>query len=323
MRVVVTGGAGFIGANLCRRLLTEPAVDHVVAVDDLSTGDAANLAGLDVDLVLADISSDDLLDIVRPGDAVVHLAARGSVARSIDDPPATHRVNVAGTVNVAEAVRRRRAAHLVLASSSSVYGSNPELPKHEQLDPRPMSPYAASKLAAEQWALASGNCFDVPTLAFRFFNVYGPLQPAGHVYAAVVPQFIRAAIDGEPVTIYGDGRQSRDFTYVDSVTAVVADAVTRRVATPGPVNLAFGRRADLLEVRAAIAAALGVTPPVEWAEARTGDVRHSQADGRRLGELFPDAAPVPLADGIARTVRWFRTGAVEAPLPIDAVSSVG
>lgn len=323
MRVVVTGGAGFIGANLCRRLQTEPGVDQVVAVDDLSTGDAANLAGLDVDLTLADISSDDLLDVIRPGDAVVHLAARGSVARSIDDPLATHRVNVAGTVNVVEAVRRRRAAHLVLASSSSVYGSNPELPKHEQLDPRPMSPYAASKLAAEQWALASANCFDVPTLAFRFFNVFGPLQPAGHAYAAVVPQFIQAAIKGEPVTIYGDGRQSRDFTYVDSVTAVVADAVARRVATPGPVNLAFGRRADLLEVRAAIAAALGVTPPVQWAEARTGDVRHSQADSRRLRELFPQAEPVSLNDGIARTVRWFRTGAVEEPLPLDAVSSVG
>ncbi|MGW5590375.1 NAD-dependent epimerase/dehydratase family protein [Streptomyces sp. NPDC003857] len=217
MKVVVTGGAGFIGANLCRELISRRSVGRVVALDDLSTGAAANLAGTGAELVEGSILDRDLLeDVVDGADAVVHLAARPSVPRSLADPFATHEVNATGTVRVLEACRRHH-TQLVAASSSSVYGSVTALPKHEGLPTRPLSPYAASKLATESYVLSYGHAFGLPALAFRFFNVYGPLQPAGHAYAAVVPSFVDAALRGRPLTVFGDGHQTRDFTYVGTV----------------------------------------------------------------------------------------------------------
>ena len=158
---------------------------------------------------------------------------------------ASHLANATGTVNVLEAARRT-GAHVVVASSSSVYGATPTLPKREDLPTRPMSPYAASKLATEAYTNAYVHSFGLATLALRFFNVFGPRQPAGHAYAAVVPAFVDAALAGRPLTIDGDGTQTRDFTFVDTVAAVLADAVVRRVTDPEPVNLAFGTRTDLL-----------------------------------------------------------------------------
>ncbi|MDA8276038.1 MAG: NAD-dependent epimerase/dehydratase family protein [Actinomycetota bacterium] len=311
MKVVVTGGAGFIGANLCRALVEQGVSEHVVALDDLSTGEKANLAGVaGVELVEGSILDDDALDTVLPGaSAVVHLAARPSVPRSLVDPMASHRTNATGTMTVLEAARRHGGPHVVVASSSSVYGANPALPKHEDMATMPVSPYAASKLATEAYALAYARSFGLDVLAFRFFNVFGPLQPAGHAYAAVVPAFVDAALAGRALPVHGDGTQTRDFTYVGTVSAVIADAVRRRVTSPGPVNLAFGSRVSLLELVDLLEDVLGHPVAREHTDPRPGDVRDSQADRSRLGALFPGVQPVPLAEGLAATVAWFRSRA--------------
>ena len=303
----MTGGAGFIGANLSHRLLSQG--EDVVVVDDLSTGDRSNLRDLDVTFVEGTILDPATLDTAtRDASAIVHLAARPSVPRSISDPVASHLANATGTVEVLEAARRAGNLHVVVASSSSVYGANPTLPKREDLVTMPLSPYAASKLATESYALAYQHSFGLPALAFRFFNVFGPLQAAGHAYAAVVPAFVSAALEQRPLLVHGDGKQSRDFTYVDTVTEVIADAIARGVTSPTPVNLAFGTRTDLLTLIGELEAILGTTVEVEHTETRAGDVKHSQADSSRLQELFPDVVPTPLPDALRATVDWFRAG---------------
>lgn len=302
----MTGGAGFIGANLCRRLVTDGA--QVRVLDDLSTGYEANLAGLTVDLVAGSVVDGDLLGRTVEGvDTIVHLAARASVPRSIAEPVAAHENNATGTVRVLEAARPNRTP-VVVASSSSVYGDTEVSPKHEGLPVAPRSPYAASKLAAESSALAYQHAYGLPVLALRFFNVYGPLQAADHPYAAVVPRFVDAALAGRPLEIHGDGRQSRDFTFVDTVVDVLADAAVQRRSAPGPVNLAFGTRTDLLDLAARVEAAVGRPVQVRHVDARPGDVRHSTAAGDRLRALFPDVAPVDLDTGLKATVDWFRAG---------------
>ena len=306
MKVVVTGGAGFIGANLCRHLAADPSIDEVVVFDDLSTGYRANLDGIEVDLVEGTILDPaHLMNVVDGASSVVHLAARPSVPRSIADPVPSHDANATGTLNVLEAARNSGGVHVVVASSSSVYGSNPVLPKHEDLAPRPMSPYAASKLATESYALAWQQSYGMPVLAFRFFNVFGPLQPAGHAYAAVVPAFLSAALAGEPLQVHGDGDQSRDFTFVDTVCEVMTDAVRRRVSSSEPVNLAFGTRTTLVEVIALLEDLLGRPVEVAHTATRAGDVAHSQAANDRLRALFPDVEPVNLRTGLRSTMEWF------------------
>ena len=304
----MTGGAGFIGANLCRQLLGTTGIDRVVVLDDLSTGFRSNLDGVDVELVEGSFLDVDTLDRCAAGcSAIVHLGARPSVPRSVVDPVASHEANATGTLRVLEAARRADQAHVIVASSSSVYGANPTLPKHEDLATRPLSPYAASKLATESYALAWQHSYGMPTLAFRFFNVFGPLQAAGHAYAAVVPAFVSAALAGEPLTVHGDGTQSRDFTFVDTVCAVITDAVLRRVSSPEPVNLAFGSRTTLLEVVALLEELLGHPLEVQHTDPRVGDVPHSQAANDRLRALFPDVRPVDLRPGLEATIDWFRT----------------
>jgi UDP-glucose 4-epimerase len=307
MRVVVTGGAGFIGANLCRTLAANDAVGEVAAFDDLSSGSRDNLEGIKATLIEGSILDAAALDRCFEGaSAVVHLAARASVPRSIADPMASHEANATGTAQVLEAARRSGDVHVIVASSSSVYGASPEMPKHEGLAPAPLSPYAASKLATESYTLAWGHSFGMAVLPFRFFNVFGPLQPAGHDYAAVIPAFMGAALAGKPVTVHGDGGQTRDFTYVDSVAAVITDAVVRHVTSPTPVNLAFGGRASLLEVLELLEDILGEPIDRVHVEPRAGDVRDSQADQTRLRSLFHDIEPVPLRAGLERTMDWFR-----------------
>ncbi len=307
MKVVVTGGAGFIGANLCRALV-HAGVEEVVAFDDLSTGERRNLDGVDAALVEGDILDDVAIgSAVAGATSVVHLAARPSVPRSIADPEASHRVNASGTVAVLEAARGAGVGHVVAASSSSVYGANPALPKREDQCPMPVSPYAVSKLATEAYALAWQRSFGLDVLAFRFFNVFGPLQPAGHAYAAVVPAFVEAALAGRPLPVHGDGRQTRDFTYVGTVAAVIAEAVTGQVAHDGPVNLAFGSRVSLLELIDLLGDVLGAPVAVDHQPTRVGDVRDSQADDSLLRFLFPEAQPVPLRDGLQATADWFAT----------------
>jgi UDP-glucose 4-epimerase len=306
VKIVVTGGAGFIGANLCRTLVDAPWSDGVVAVDDLSTGRASNLDGTGVELVEGSILDSDLLTKAATGaDAIVHLAARPSVPRSLADPVASHEANATGTVRVLEAARQVGGCHVIVASSSSVYGANPLLPKREDMATMPVSPYAASKLATESYALAYASSFDLPVLAFRFFNVFGPLQAADHAYAAVIPVFIAAALRGEPLPVHGDGGQTRDFTFVGSVTAVLADAVRRQVTHDRPVNLAFGSRVSLLELIDLLEEQIGTPLRRDHGDPRAGDVRDSQADSTTLRSLFPDTEPVPLPEGLRATLDWF------------------
>lgn len=304
MRILVTGGAGFIGANLVKRLMDQG--DDPVVIDDLSTGSAKNLAFADLKFIKGSILDEDRLAEAMLGvESVVHLAAIPSVPRSIKDPVRSHEANATGTLRVLEAARRAGVQHVAVASSSSVYGSNPALPKREDTYTWPLSPYAASKLAAEGYALAYHRSYDLPTIAFRFFNVYGPLQASGHAYAAVIPTYIDAALRGQPLPVHGDGLQSRDFTYVDTVTWVLADAAHRRVASDTPVNLALGTNTTLLDTIAKLEAVLDRGLPREHQAPRTGDVRASQAEGSRLRALFPDVEITPLEEGLARTVEWF------------------
>jgi UDP-glucose 4-epimerase len=308
MKVAITGGAGFIGANLVRALRAAEPDWQLTVIDNLSTGCRSNLEGID-DVILyeASILDDIALDATfEVADAVVHLAARPSVQRSIVDPLVTHDVNATGTLRVLEAARRADVQHIVVASSSSVYGAARPLPSHEELPVAPLSPYGASKLAAESYALAYGHGNRVPVLVLRLFSVFGPLQSAGHAYAAAIPAFMAAAMKGRPIPIFGDGLQTRDFTYVDSVCEVLIDALRRNVADDRPVNLAFGTRRTLLDVVDTLSEVLGIPLDRMHASARPGEVRDSQADHTRLRALFPSVEPVEFRAGLEATVKWFR-----------------
>jgi UDP-glucose 4-epimerase len=307
VKVVVTGGAGFIGSNLCA-VLTEHGDIDVVVLDDFSASSRDRLEHLPVSVVEGSILDDAVLDRAFSGaDAVVHLAAIASVQESIHNPLHVHDVNVTGTLAVLEAARRAGNAHVVLASSSAVYGSDPALPKREDMLPYTESPYGVTKLAAESYALTWQRVYGIPVLAFRFFNVFGPLQQSTSAYPAVVPAFLEAAVAGEPLVIHGTGEQSRDFTFVGSVCEVIADAVRRKVASDAPVDLGFGVRTSLLELVGLIEQALGHPVQTRFAPPRVGDVLHSQAEGAALAALFPDLDPIPLETGLAATVEWMRT----------------
>jgi len=305
MRLLITGGAGFIGSNLAKLALANGV--EVTVLDDLSTGYRENIDHLDVKFIEGSILDVDLVrDALADVDSVVHLAALGSVPRSIKDPMGTHAANATGTLTVLDEARQAGVGHFVVSSSSSVYGLTPAMPKGEREWVRPMSPYAVTKLATEQYVLCYQQSFDMDTLAFRFFNVYGPGQRAGHVYAAVIPIFIDALLDGRPMPIHGDGTQSRDFTYVGTVCRVLLDASTRRVSHPEPVNLAFSTNTSLNQLVETIGEVTGRTPAVSYGAPRAGDVKHSQADNRVLRSLFPEVEAVPLVQGISETVAWFQ-----------------
>ena len=304
MKVGVTGGAGFIGSSVARRLRNEGL--EVVVVDDLSTGLISNLDALDVDLRVGSVSDGSFVATALDDcDRVIHLAALGSVPRSVADPSASFLVNALGTLNVLE-VCRDLAVPVTYSSSSSVYGLNGHLPKDEDMWCQPTSPYGASKLAAESLALAFQSSYQLPVLVLRFFNVYGPSQRADHSYAAVIPRFVEAAIQGKPLEVHGDGLQSRDFTFIDTIVDLLYEATTRGVTSARPVNVAFGRSTTILEVAEILESLVASPLKISYSPRRTGDIKHSLNSPENLRSLFPDLREVELREGLEKTIEWMR-----------------
>jgi UDP-glucose 4-epimerase len=302
-KVAVTGGAGFIGSNLVARLITEGI--EVVVVDDLSTGLISNLDQSEATFHQVSITdAKSLHAILKDCQTIFHLAARGSVPRSIKNPVATHEVIATGTLNVLE-VARNSGAHVIFSSSSSVYGRNMQLPKDESMWLGPMTPYAASKLAAEGYVQAYASAYKVPTTLLRFFNVFGPRQRPDHEYAAVLPKWIWLAMQGQAIDVYGDGSASRDFTYVDTVLDIAITAMKEKVETEGAMNLAYGNRITLNDT---IKMLKNHFPDlkVNFKSERLGDVKESQNDPELLKKLFPKIQPKEFETALSETILWLK-----------------
>ena len=316
-KIAVTGGAGFIGSNLVERLLSDG--HEVTVIDDLSTGLKSNLDLTKVtfrELSLTD--REGLAKAVKGVDAIVHLGARGSVPRSLKNPIATHDVNATGTLNVLEAARAN-GAQVIFSSSSSVYGRNGQLPKDESMWLSPLTPYAASKLAAEGYVQAYGAAYEVPVTLLRFFNVFGPKQRPDHEYAAVLPKWIWKAMNNEAIDVYGDGSQTRDFTYVRTVLDVIEDALDRGVRTEGAVNLAYGNRISLLTTIDLLKSHFPDLK-VNFLGDRPGDVKNSQNDPVLLKKLFPNITPTEFPTAFSETVNWlkeFGQSVANGPATVD------
>ena len=316
-KIAVTGGAGFIGSNLVERLLSKG--HEVTVVDDLSTGLKSNLDLNEITFhELSLTNRDGLAKALNGVDAIVHLGARGSVPRSLKNPIATHDVNATGTLNVLEAARTN-GAQVIFSSSSSVYGRNGQLPKDESMWLSPLTPYAASKLAAEGYVQAYGAAYEVPVTLLRFFNVFGPKQRPDHEYAAVLPKWIWKAMNNEAIDVYGDGSQTRDFTYVRTVLDVIEDALNRSVRTESAVNLAYGNRISLLTTIELLKSHFPDLK-VNFIDIRPGDVKDSQNDPALLKKLFPDVTPTEFPVALSETVNWlkeFGQSVANGPATVD------
>jgi UDP-glucose 4-epimerase len=308
-RALVTGGAGFIGSHLCDGLLE--AGWQVRVLDDFSTGREANLAHLAerLTLVRGDLRDAALLDRLLPGvEVVFHEGAVASVPRSVAEPERTHDVNLTGTLRVLEGARRAGVRRVVFASSSSAYGDTPELPKVETMAPCPLSPYALQKYGAERYCQLYHRLYGLETVALRYFNIYGPRQDPRSEYAAVIPRFARACLAGEAPTVYGDGEQTRDFTFVADAVAANLRAADAPRAAGEVINVAGGRRVSLNELLRVIRELTGTRAPARYQAARPGDVRDSLADLSRARELLGYEPQVDLRTGLARTIEHFQRG---------------
>lgn len=307
MRCLVTGAAGFIGSHLCRRLIAEG--HEVVGFDDLSEGRLENLAdSREVRLEEGDLRDASAVQRVAGGcDVIFHQAAMKSVPRSIEDPVTFTEVNVLGTLHVLLAARDAGAS-VVAASSASVYGNQDRFPLTEDMEPRPLSPYAASKLAGEGYCRAWWESYRVPTISLRYLNVYGPGQDPRSQYAAVVPRFVTACLTGTQPVIYGDGEQARDFTFIQDVIEANLLAARMPEAARGRVlNIAGGRRPTSVNgLLASVGRATGTTPEPIHEPPRTGDIRRSQADITLARTLLDYDPAVDVDEGLRRTVEWFR-----------------
>ena len=314
-RVLVTGGAGFIGSHLCEALCKQGRT--VVVLDDLSTGNRSNLDGLPLTFVHGSVTDPAAVARAMAGaQKVVHLAALPSVARSVDKPLDTHHACATGAATVLDAARVAK-ARVVYAGSSSAYGNQDVLMKHEGLREDPLSPYAASKLAGELYCRSFARVYGLPVVVTRFFNVFGPRQPADSPYSGVIAAFSRLLLAGKPVRIDGDGLQARDFTYVEDLVAGVIACLDADSSGCQTVNLAYGHSTTVLDVYAELCRLLrqalakqglgarSIPEPV-FAPSRAGDVRHSLADTTRAKQQFGFAPRIGFAEGLQRTFDWYR-----------------
>jgi UDP-glucose 4-epimerase len=302
VKVLVTGGAGFIGSSLARALVERG--DHVRVLDNFSTGNRRNLAELatEVEIVEGELRSYERVhNAIRGVEVVFHQGALPSVPRSVHDPLTTSAVNVEGTLNVLLAARDEDVRRVVFASSSSVYGNAPDLPRRENQHTDPISPYGVSKLAAERYCVAFSRVYRLETVALRYFNVFGPNQDPTSQYAAVVPRFIALVREGRPVPIYGDGAQSRDFTYVSDVVDANLLAADAEGASGAVVNIATGRSLSVNSLADAIGETLAVPVEKEYLPMRAGDVRDSWADVAEARRLLGYSPAVSIKDGLRRS----------------------
>ena len=301
MIIGVTGGAGFIGSNLTKRL--EGSGHEIVVLDNFVSGKKSNLEGSRAKIIEADLQDKaSVAKFVSQVEAVVHLGALGSVPRSIEDPMNSFGSNVIGTLNLLEEVRNKN-IHLIFSSSSSVYGRNIKSPKSELEWLTPLSPYAATKLSCEALILSYANSYNLKTLVFRLFNVFGPFQSADHAYAAVIPKWGLAALKNEKIVIYGDGEQSRDFTYVDTVTEVIENALLNKVTSDFPVNLALGRAFSLNSLLHKFQEYFGELT-LDYQPPRKGDIRDSLSDPSNLKKLFPKITEIDFDNSLRKTLDW-------------------
>jgi UDP-N-acetylglucosamine/UDP-N-acetyl-alpha-D-glucosaminouronate 4-epimerase len=315
MKILVTGGAGFIGSHLAHALVT--AGHRVRVLDNLQGGHRANLSAIaaDVELIEGDCSDPKFAERAARGmDVVYHLAAVPSVARSVQDPASAHRNSATATLTMLVAARGAGVRRFVYAGSSSVYGDAAALPKREDMTPHPLSPYAVGKLAGEHYVRIFASLFGMETVTLRYFNVFGPRQDASSPYSGVISLFITAMLEGRTPVVYGDGKQSRDFTYVANVVDGNLRALTAKGLTGQAVNLATGRRVTLNRLLKALARELRCDPTAMRVPARPGDVTHSLADVRRARRLLGYRPTVDFETGLRLTVDWYRDAiAVSAP----------
>ena len=302
MKALVTGGGGFIGSNLVRALLD--AGHDVRVLDNFSTGNRANLEGLDIEVVEGELRSYERVhNAVRGVEVVFHLGALGSVPRSVQDPLTSSAVNIEGTLNVLLAARDEGIRRVVYSSSSSVYGPRRELPVTEDMPPDPISPYGVAKLAAERYCVSFSRVYEsFESVVVRYFNVFGPRQSPFSQYAAVIPLFVTAIAAGEPILVYGDGEQRRDFTYVSNVVDGTIRAAEAAGGSGRIFNVAASAPATVNDVAAAIGAVLGKPVEKTFAPPRVGDIRDSWADVTAAREVLGWEPTVDLEDGLRRTV---------------------
>jgi len=308
VKVLVTGGAGFIGSNLVRALLGRG--DEVRVLDNFSTGQRANLDGLEVEVVEGELRSYERVhNAVRGAEVVFHLGALGSVPRSVQDPLTSGAVNVEGTLNVMLAARDEGIRRVVFASSSSIYGNQPELPLRETMAPDPISPYGVAKLAAERYCVSFSRVYSsFETVVLRYFNVFGPRQDPTSQYAAVVPLFVTAIAAGEPVTIFDDGEQSRDFTYVDNVVAANLLAADAEGVSGRIFNVSAGAPVTVNELAERIGVLLDKPVQRRYLPARAGDLRDSWADVSQARELLGFEPTIDIGEGLRRTATFLLEG---------------
>ena len=309
MKVLVTGGGGFIGSHVSAALVRE---GHDVRVlDNFATGRRENLAGIrgDLDLVEGDVQSYERVHTALRGcEMVLHQAALPSVPRSVQDPLTSNATNVTGTLNVLLAARDEDVRRVIFASSSSIYGANPELPKRESLAPQPISPYAVAKLAGEGYCRSFCHVFGLETIALRYFNVFGPRQDPQSQYAAVIPRFITALMHGEPPVIYGDGEQTRDFTYVDNIVRGNLLAMEAERTSGEVLNIAAGERTSLNDLIGRIRRLTGSDVEPRYEDPRPGDVPHSQADVSSARDVIGYEPEIGLEEGLRRTAEAIEAG---------------